>query len=80
MIDVLDPGQLEPAESKKHMDTIRTLAEQHGVPEPEVRRLYQNQLARTQRSTRVRDFLPILIGRRVGEELRQHRRADAPVR
>lgn len=73
MIDFLDVNELQrdPVEWKKHLDTIEILAEQSGAPRTEVGRLYQAELERIDPTTRVRDFLPVLIARKVKEDLRR---------
>ena len=73
MTELLDPqiGSLDDVEKKKHLDTIEKLAQQSGVPEPEVEELYKTELRRIMPSTRIREFLPILIGRKVKDDIRQ---------
>lgn len=76
MIDFLDVNELQrdAAERKKHLDTIEILAEQSGAPRTEVGRLYEAELKRIDSTTRVRDFLPVLIARKVKEDLRRRDR------
>ncbi len=61
---------LDEAERKHHLATIERLTEQCGVPRIEVGRRYEAELERILASTRVRDFLPILIARKVRQDLR----------
>jgi hypothetical protein len=65
-------GVLDEAERKRHLATIERLTEQCGVPRIEVGRRYQAELERVLGSTRIRDFLPILIARRVRQDLRAY--------
>lgn len=76
MIDVLDPTEkkLNETERKKHLVSIEKLAQQSGVSKTEIGKLYGEELDRLLGSTRVRDFLPILIGRKVKEDLSRNSR------
>lgn len=71
MINVLDPTEqkLNETERKKHLVSIEKLAQQSGVSKTEIGRLYGEELDRLLRSTRIRDFLPILVGRKVKQDL-----------
>jgi hypothetical protein len=63
---------LDEAERKRHLATIERLTEQCGVPRIEVGRRYEAELERILASTRVRDFLPILIARKIRQDLRAY--------
>jgi len=73
MTELLDPqiGSLDDVEKKKHFATIEKLAQQSGVPEPEVQERYKAELRRILPFTRIREFLPILISRKVKDDIRQ---------
>jgi Protein of unknown function (DUF3562) len=71
-LPMIEEGVLNEAERKRHLATIERLTEQCGVPRIEVGRRYQAELERVLGSTRIRDFLPILIARRVKQDLRSH--------
>lgn len=75
-LPVIEEGVLDEAERKRHLATIERLTEQCGVPRIEVGRRYQAELERVLGSTRVRDFLPILIARRVRQDLRGYAAAE----
>jgi len=60
--------ELSETERKKHLGTIDALTEQIGIPKLEIGKLYEAQLERAM-PVRVRDFLPILIGRKVKQDL-----------
>lgn len=70
MNDLLHSGAsaLSEAERKKHLGTIDLLTQQSGMPKTEIGKRYEAELERTS-AARVRDFLPILIGRKVKQEL-----------
>lgn len=74
MTDLLDPkeSKLNEAERKKHLVTIEMLAQQSGAPMAEVVKLYREELERVMPSTRIRDFLPILVARKVRQDLKNH--------
>ena len=73
MADLLErESTLDEAERKRHLATIERLTEQCGVPRTEVGRRYEAELERILASTRVRDFLPILIARKVRQDLRTY--------
>lgn len=70
MNDLLTSREIElsEAERKKHLGTIDRLTEQSGLSKTEIGKLYEAELERAM-SARVRDFLPILIGRKVKQDL-----------
>jgi len=53
-----------------HASAIHAIAQRSGRSEEEVRKLYELELARLRTKARVNDFLPVLLQRRVEEELR----------
>lgn len=67
---------LDETERKRHLTTIERLTEQCGVPRTEVGKRYEAELERILASTRVRDFLPILIARKIRQDLRSYRPAE----
>lgn len=73
MIEDLNALPQDPAEWKKHLDTIEILAQQSGASRTEVERLYEAELKRIAPATRVRDFLPVLIARKIKADLRRSR-------
>lgn len=66
--------KLNEAELQKHLRTIERLTEQSGLPKNEIGKLYAAELERALESTRIRDFLPILIARKVKHDLRESHR------
>lgn len=78
MADLLEIDELarNPVERKKHLDTIELLAAQSGVAKTEVERLYEAELERMRELARIRDYLPVLIGRKVREGLRRNHSTD----
>ena len=59
-------------EQAKQLATIQYLAEYLKCPEPEVSRIYEQEFGRLSEHARVKDFLALLVERRVRERL-QHR-------
>jgi len=70
MNDFLDSSDngLSEIERKRHLVTRDLLTAQSGMPKIEVDKLYKAELERVN-SARVRDFLPILIGRKLKHDL-----------
>jgi hypothetical protein len=56
-------------EHAKHLAMIHYLANELGLPEPEVGRIYEQEFGRLSAQARVKDFLPLLVGRRVRDSL-----------
>lgn len=52
-------------EKRQNTQTIEMLSDRLGVPFGEVERIYRIVLYRFKRSARVKDYLPILVSRRV---------------
>lgn len=73
MTDFLDlrGSKLSEIERKRHLLTIERLTEQIGIPITEIGRLYAAELAHIYESSRIREFLPILIARKLRQGLRQ---------
>ena len=57
-------------ECAAHAGAIREIAQQTGLPEPQVAQFYEQELARWKQTARVRDFLPVLLWRSVRAALR----------
>ena len=55
----------------RHRSAIRALAHESGAPENDVARIYEQELARLKRRALVKDFLPVLVGRKVRTVLRR---------
>lgn len=70
MNDLLNSSEmrLSETERKKHLGTIDMLTALSGISKTEIGKRYEAELERTS-AARVRDFLPILIGRKVKQEL-----------
>lgn len=60
----------DPTERAKHRNAIHQLAEESGAPEPEVVRLYEDELGKLKAASRVQDFVPLLVTREVKRRLR----------
>ena len=52
-------------ERRLHLKSMEMLAQRLGVSQDDVKRVYDIVLRRFKRGAKVRDFLPILVGRRV---------------
>ena len=77
MADLLqEESALNEVERKRHLATIERLTEQCGLPRIEVGKRYEAELERILVSTRVRDFLPILIARKIRQDLRSYEPAE----
>lgn len=61
-------------EEKRHMTAIRTLARDLGIPEDEIIRLYEVELYHLKEVARVKDFLSVLVIKRVKEFLKTSHR------
>lgn len=55
---------------------IEHLASELGIPQPEVGRVYEQELDKLGAHAKVKDFLPLLVERRVKESLRVHHRSQ----
>jgi hypothetical protein len=60
-------------EHAKHVAMIHHLADELGCPEPEVGRLYEREFRRLSAHAKVKDFLFVLVGRRVRESVLNQR-------
>jgi hypothetical protein len=56
-------------EQAKHLATIHSLAQELGRPEGEVVLVYEAEFERLNNEARVKDFLALIVGRRVKETL-----------
>ena len=57
------------AERNKHSEAIRTLAEKLGVPEEQIRGLYEENLLNIKQGARIKDYLIILVSRHVRDSI-----------
>lgn len=64
---------LDETERRRHLATIEQLTQLCGVSRVEVGRLYEAELERVNSYSRIRDFLPILIARKIKQDLRAYR-------
>jgi hypothetical protein len=55
-------------EKRQHLSAIHNLATNFGVPEDSVRRLYEHELLSLKAHARVKDFLSILVLRKMKEK------------
>lgn len=53
------------SEAARHVDAIRALAEEVSRPFEEITSIYQEELARVEAYATVRDYLPVLVAKRV---------------
>jgi hypothetical protein len=56
-------------DSKHHQDAIRRLADSLGTPLETVQSLYERELERITPEARIKDYLAVLISRRVKDQL-----------
>jgi hypothetical protein len=68
---MLDSLIADEQERAHHIMTIHWLAEQSGLPAVEVERIYAMELRRFETTTRVREFLPLLVGRQVQLDIKE---------
>lgn len=52
-------------EKRLHLNAVEILSRRNGAPPEEIERLYEIVLMRFKREAKVKDFLPILVTRRV---------------
>jgi hypothetical protein len=57
------------AEEKLHRQAIQALARETGISAEAVSSLYESVFARLKRRAKIRDFLPLLVGREVKDIL-----------
>ncbi|MBI2779835.1 MAG: DUF3562 domain-containing protein [Gammaproteobacteria bacterium] len=62
---------IDKKESQRHLGFIHRIAEASGVPDEEVEKIYNAELEKLKDGARVRNFLPVLAGRKTREILRQ---------
>jgi Protein of unknown function (DUF3562) len=58
-------------ERTKHQDTIDHLAKESGLPVGEIGRIYEAELLRLKADARVKDYLPVLLIRKVKDTLKR---------
>jgi hypothetical protein len=66
----LDALYEDESERQRHLSAIQTVALHAGSSLEEVERLYETVLKSFKQSARIRDFLPVLVSRRVEDLLR----------
>jgi hypothetical protein len=54
----------------KHQDTINHLAKESGLPAWEIGRIYKAELHRLKADARVKDYLPVLLIRKVKDSIK----------
>ncbi len=62
-------------ESQRHLGFLHRIAEESGVPDEEVEKIYNAELEKLKDGARVNTFLPVLAGSKTREILR---RRNAP--
>jgi oligoendopeptidase F len=67
---------LEEAERKQRDKSVKMLAEHFGMAEDQIRIIYEEELDRLRQNARVREFLSVLITRKVRDVLIAGRRAS----
>ena len=60
-------------EWNKHQDTIDHLAKESGMPVNEIGRIYEAELLRLKADARVKDYLPVLLIRKVKDTIKRKR-------
>jgi hypothetical protein len=60
----------DPKERAMHAGTVHALAQETGIPDEWVEVVYRGELVRLMKTARIRDFLPVLTGRVVKDQLR----------
>jgi hypothetical protein len=58
------------AERRQHSSAIHMLSVNSGLPEDSVQQLYESELKTLTEHARIRDFLPVLVVRRIREKIR----------
>ncbi len=54
-------------EEESHFNTIEVLARDFGCPVEEIEQLYETELKRLKRNARIKDFLAVLVTKRLKE-------------
>jgi uncharacterized protein YqgQ len=57
-------------EKRQHLSAIHVLSRELGISESSIQQLYENELKEIREYARVRDFLPVLVIRRIKGRLR----------
>jgi hypothetical protein len=58
------------AEERQHSKAIQMLAGQLGMPEKEIRELYEEFLCSIKEGARIKDYLTVLVSRNVRDSIR----------
>jgi hypothetical protein len=66
----ITPQLEDEVEKKRHAHAIQTLARDMGIPVEEVNQLYEQELEKLKEYARVKDFLPLIVSRRVKDLLK----------
>jgi hypothetical protein len=59
------------AEERQHSKAIQMLAGQLGMPEKEIRELYEEFLCNIKEGARIKDYLTVLVSRNVRDSIRR---------
>jgi len=59
------------AERKQHSKAIQMLAEEFGIPEDEIRSVYEDIYSGIREGAKIRDYLVILVSRNVRDSIRK---------
>lgn len=65
------------AEERLHRQAIQRLAQDLGLPEDEIRRLYEEVLCGMGQGARIRDYLVVLVSRQVKDSIRSRSLTNA---
>jgi hypothetical protein len=57
------------AEMQKHLSAIHLLSKASGISEDYIRSLYERELALLKTNARIKDFLSVLVSRRIKEHI-----------
>lgn len=60
------------AEKQQHLSAVSMLAHEVGFAETAVRQIYEDELRELQKHARVKNFLSILVYRKVKKEIAEH--------
>lgn len=58
-------------EMRQHLSAIHLLSQDSGVPEEDIRMLYEQELDRLKERARIKDFLSVLVSRRIKERIQR---------
>lgn len=65
------------AEKKRHNNVIQRLAQDLGVDEAEIRRVYELKLGELKEHARIKDYLTVFVSRKVRESFKQQATGDS---